>query len=108
MRKASREIRETNAKSILSPTSGFLKEAGFTHSLTPARNCTYGCTYCYVPTMKIYGGLRPEDWKRWGQFTTLKTSAAALLDRSLKPAHVIVVLAKRLIEQGVCRGECYV
>ncbi len=83
------QIREAIAKSILSPTSGFLKHAGFTHSLTPARNCTYGCTYCYVPTMKIYGGLQPEDWERWGQFTTLKTNAAQLLEQSLKAGQVI-------------------
>ncbi|MBV9082208.1 MAG: radical SAM protein [Acidobacteriaceae bacterium] len=63
--------------------SGFLKEAGFTHSLTPARNCTYGCTYCYVPTMGIYGGLKPEDWKRWGQFTTVKINAPELAAREL-------------------------
>lgn len=39
--------------------------------------------------MKIYGGLQPEDWKRWGQFTTLKTNAAQLLERSLKSNQVI-------------------
>jgi len=32
--------------------------------------------------MRIYGGLRPEDWTHWGQFTTLKTNAAGLLARS--------------------------
>ncbi|MBV9613592.1 MAG: radical SAM protein, partial [Acidobacteriaceae bacterium] len=83
------QVRETTARSILSPVSGFLKEAGFTHSLTPARNCSYGCTYCYVPTMGIYGGLKPEDWKRWGQFTTLKTNAAELVARSVGPDQVI-------------------
>jgi len=72
------------ARSILSATSGFIAEAGFTHSLTPARNCTFGCTYCYVPTLRIYGGLKPEDWKRWGQFTTFKTNAADLLTRELR------------------------
>jgi len=72
------------ARSILSPTSGFIAEAGFTHSLTPARNCTFGCTYCYVPTMRIQGGLKPEDWQRWGQFTTFKTNAADLLRRELR------------------------
>ncbi|MBV9406797.1 MAG: hypothetical protein JO211_15730, partial [Acidobacteriaceae bacterium] len=72
-------VRETRAKSILTPVSGFLKQAGFTHSLTPARNCTYGCTYCYVPTMGIYGGLLPEDAKKWGQFTTFKTNAPELV-----------------------------
>ena len=72
-------VREQPARSILSRTSGFIAEAGFTHSLTPARNCTYGCTYCYVPTMRVRGGLKPEDWQRWGQFTTFKSNAAELI-----------------------------
>ena len=72
------------ARTILSPTSGFIAEAGFTHSLTPARNCTFGCTYCYVPTMRVQGGLQPEDWRRWGQFTAFKTNAAGLLSRELR------------------------
>jgi DNA repair photolyase len=72
------------ARTILSPTAGFIAEAGFTHSLTPARNCTFGCTYCYVPTMLIQGGLKPEDWQRWGQFTTFKSNAADLLRRELR------------------------
>lgn len=78
-------VRWVAAKSILSQTSGFIAEAGFTHSLTPARNCTFGCTYCYVPTMGIYGGLKPEDWKQWGRFTTFKSNAAELLRRELRP-----------------------
>ena len=72
------------ARTILSPTTGFIAEAGFTHSLTPARNCTFGCTYCYVPTMRIQGGLKPEDWQRWGQFTTFKANAADLLRHELR------------------------
>ncbi len=72
------------ARTILSPTTGFIAEAGFTHSLTPARNCTFGCTYCYVPTMRIQGGLQPEDWQRWGQFTTFKSNAADLLRHELR------------------------
>lgn len=84
------EIRDgLAARRILSPTSGFIAEAGFTHSLSPARNCTYGCTYCYVPTMGIYGGLKPEDVRRWGQFTTFKTNAAELLRRELRPVQRI-------------------
>jgi len=78
-------IREAKAGRILSPTSGFIAEAGFTHSLTPARNCTFGCTYCYVPTMRIFGGLKQEDWRRWGQFTTFKSNAAERLARELRP-----------------------
>ncbi len=82
-------IYSIEARRILSATTGFIAEAGFTHSLTPARNCTFGCTYCYVPTLGVYGGLKPEDWRRWGQFTTVKANAAALLARELRPAQRI-------------------
>lgn len=77
-------IRNAKAGRILSPASGFIAEAGFTHSLTPARNCIFGCTYCYVPTMRVFGGLKPEDWRRWGQFTTFKSNAAELLKEELR------------------------
>ena len=83
------QVYETVAKTILSPTSGFLKQAGFTHSLSPARNCTYGCSYCYVPTLGIYGGLTPEDWRKWGQFTTFKTNASELTASGTKRDQVI-------------------
>jgi DNA repair photolyase len=83
------QIFSTEAHSILSPVSGYLAEAGFTHSLSPARNCTFGCSYCYVPTMRVQGGLRPEDWKHWGQWTTFKRNAAELLTRALRPHQVI-------------------
>ena len=83
------QIYEAQARSILSPVSGFLTEAGFTHSLTPARNCTFGCLYCYVPTMRVQGGLQKDDWLHWGEFTTFKSNAAELLARSLRPEQVI-------------------
>ncbi len=82
-------IFETEARSVLSPVSGFLAEAGFTHSLTPARNCTFGCSYCYVPTMRVQAGLRVEDWKHWGEKTTFKSNAAELAGKSLRPSQVI-------------------
>jgi len=82
-------IHRGEVSSILSPTTGFIAQAGFTHSLTPARNCTFGCTYCYVPTMRIYGGLKPEDWNNWGGFTTFKSNAPELLRRSLRPHQTI-------------------
>jgi len=78
-------ILQTEARGILSNTTGFIRSAGFTHSLTPARNCTFGCSYCYVPTMGIYGGLKSEDSRHWGQFTTFKSNAAALLRKELRP-----------------------
>jgi DNA repair photolyase len=79
------EVHQFPARTILSRTSGFIADAGFTHSLTPARNCTYGCVYCYVPTLRVYGGLKREDWERWGQFTTFKSNAPDLLRLELRP-----------------------
>lgn len=83
------EVFEAHANSILSPVSGYIAEAGFTHSLTPARNCTFACSYCYVPTMRIYGGLKPDDWQHWGQYTTFKSNSAELLVKQLRPAQRI-------------------
>jgi len=83
------EVFQAPAASILSATTGFIAQAGFTHSLTPARNCTFGCSYCYVPTMRIFGGLKPVDWRRWGQFTTFKSNAPALLKAQLDSRQVI-------------------
>jgi len=82
-------VYHADARSILTATSGFIAQAGFTHSLSPARNCTFGCTYCYVPTMGIYGGLKPDDWEHWGCFTTFKSNAAELLQKSLRPNQII-------------------
>ncbi len=39
--------------------------------------------------MGIYGGLLPEDWKKWGQFTTLKMNAAVLAERTMAAEQVI-------------------
>ena len=82
-------VYHSDAASILSRTTGFIARAGFTHSLTPARNCVYGCSYCYVPTLGIYGGLKPLDWQRWGRHTTYKSNAAELLRRQLRPTQVV-------------------
>jgi DNA repair photolyase len=42
-----------------------------------------------VPTLGLYGGLRPEDWHRWGQFTTFKSNASALLSREVRADQVV-------------------
>ena len=34
--------------------------------------------------MGVYGGLKPDDWTHWGQFTTFKSNAAELLRKSLR------------------------
>lgn len=82
-------VYRSEVKSILSRTTGFIARAGFTHSLTPARNCVYGCSYCYVPTLRIYGGLQRLDWLRWGRHTTYKSNASGLLRRQLRTWQVL-------------------
>lgn len=39
--------------------------------------------------MRIYGGLKPEDWRHWGHFTTFKSNAPELLRRQLREDQVI-------------------
>jgi DNA repair photolyase len=39
--------------------------------------------------MGIYGGLKSEDWKHWGQFTTFKSNAPEMLRRQLRAGQVI-------------------
>ena len=39
--------------------------------------------------MRVYGGLKPEDWRRWGQFTTFKANAPELLACALRSDQVI-------------------
>lgn len=39
--------------------------------------------------MGIYGGLKPDDWKHWGQFTTFKSNTVDLLRQSLRGNQVI-------------------
>ncbi len=39
--------------------------------------------------MRVQGGLQPEDWRHWGEFTTFKTNAAELLQRALRPSQRI-------------------
>ena len=39
--------------------------------------------------MGLYGGLKPEDWQHWGQFTTFKSNAAEFVAREVRPGQRI-------------------
>jgi DNA repair photolyase len=45
--------------------------------------------YCYVPTLRVFAGLKREDWERWGQFTTFKAGISEVLARQLRPSQRI-------------------
>ena len=39
--------------------------------------------------MRVQGGLKPGDWRHWGEFTTFKQNAAELLRKALRPHQII-------------------
>lgn len=39
--------------------------------------------------MRIFGGLKPEDWRGWGKRTTFKSNVAALLARELRTDQIV-------------------
>jgi DNA repair photolyase len=39
--------------------------------------------------MGVYGGLKPEDWTHWGQWTTLKVNAAERTLREMRPDRIV-------------------
>jgi DNA repair photolyase len=39
--------------------------------------------------MRIQAGLKPEDWRHWGESSTFKENAADLLRRELRPHQII-------------------
>lgn len=39
--------------------------------------------------MRVQGGLKSDDWKHWGEFTTFKQNAADLLTKALRPHQII-------------------
>ncbi len=39
--------------------------------------------------MRFQGGLKPDDWAHWGQWTTYKSNAATLLARDLRSDQII-------------------
>ena len=72
-----------NARSILTPTSGYL--CGYTHSLNAYQGCSFGrgsCPFCYVRAMPIqrFAG------RAWGTWLKAKINAAELLERELNKA----------------------
>src|ERR1700745_1423618 len=59
-------MEHTNARSIFSPATGFIRRGGFDWTCNPYVGCSFGCTYCYA--MLLPQNRRPkEDWGKWFQ-----------------------------------------
>jgi DNA repair photolyase len=67
----------TDARSIFSPATGFIRRGGFDWTCNPYVGCTYGCTYCYA--MFLPQNRRPKD--EWGRWLTAKRNAVALAEK---------------------------
>jgi DNA repair photolyase len=78
------DLRETQAKSILTPTGGFLRS--FTHTLNVYAGCAFGregCgVYCYVAESPVGRFGRAP----WGEWVDAKTNAPELLEAALARA----------------------
>ncbi|HTK75740.1 MAG TPA: radical SAM protein [Gemmataceae bacterium] len=67
----------TDARSIFSPATGFIRRGGFDWTCNPYVGCTYGCTYCYA--MFLPQNRRPKE--EWGRWVTAKRNAVALAEK---------------------------
>jgi len=60
------KVELAQARSILTPATGFIRRGGFDWTCNPYTGCTFGCRYCYA--MFMPQNRRPrEDWGRWFQ-----------------------------------------
>ena len=70
------EVSTTEAKSILTRTSGYLKTVS-SHSLQPYRGCSFGQSLCGVGCYVQHSSFITKG-ARWGGFLVAKLNAAAL------------------------------
>lgn len=69
-------LTETTCKSLLQKS-----KMGFTdYALNPYSGCAFGCSFCYVPSLRKFRG---QDWETWGQWAQVKTNAVETLRREL-------------------------
>ena len=64
-----------DAKSILTPSSGFI--GAYDYTLNPYSGCTFGCSYCYAAFFVRDAAARDE----WGRWVKVKENALALLQK---------------------------
>ncbi|MBC8078062.1 MAG: radical SAM protein, partial [Chloroflexales bacterium] len=68
-------ITSIDAKSILTPSSGFISAYDYTRN--PYSGCTFGCSYCYA----AFFVRDREERNDWGRWVKVKENALALLQK---------------------------
>lgn len=69
------QVTEIQAKSILSPASGYI--GAYDYTLSATQGCLFGCAYCYVPTLYFHRRFAAT----WGETLAVKPNAVELLRR---------------------------
>jgi DNA repair photolyase len=72
------QIAYKQASSILTATSGFMKD--YDYSINPYSGCSFGCTYCYA----AFFSRDKEKMDKWGYWVDVKENALALLRKKRK------------------------
>jgi DNA repair photolyase len=67
-------MEQVNARSILSPATGFIRRGGFDWTCNPYIGCTFGCVYCYA----MYLPQNPRPREEWGKWIQAKVNALEL------------------------------
>ncbi len=77
------EVEYSDARSILTKASGFIKRYNYT--LNPYSGCGFGCDYCYARF------FAPSDDRReaWGRWVRVKRNAAALVRRACERGKLV-------------------
>jgi DNA repair photolyase len=70
-------IRETFAKSILTPQNFGALSASYDFTINPYTGCAFGCSYCYVPKFPNARHI-PSEWGKWVE---VKVNAPDLVHR---------------------------
>src|ERR1051326_6093168 len=70
------ELTEAPCKSLLQKS-----KMGFTdYHINPYSGCAFGCSFCYVPSLRKFRG---QEWETWGRWAQAKTNAADVLRREM-------------------------
>ncbi|MFN8584459.1 MAG: radical SAM protein [Dehalococcoidia bacterium] len=70
------DVRPVDARSILTPASGFIR--AYRYTLNPYSGCRFACEYCYARAF----APTEEQRRTWGEWASAKRNAARLIARA--------------------------
>jgi DNA repair photolyase len=76
MAKRNLTLTERDCKTLLQKS----RNSWADYTLNPYTGCAFGCSFCYVPTLRKFRG---QEWETWGNWVEIKANAAQVLRREL-------------------------